>query len=207
MIAILPVMLSCAQADVPGGRNARVPSPTMADERPEAVNEKPDSVLYLPLGSDVLVPESANGNPLPTDEVGPFELRSETLAGALQLILADYEIPMAFETNEGMTRTITVAIYAARSTKSSSASAVLLISTAHLKTACSLSKTRKHSQSVSRPSAAQLISCRSWPQALARLSAHRRLLTQPRAQLFTRRQTAQRKWRKVISSAFAQALR
>jgi hypothetical protein len=108
LLSLLP-MLSCAQADVPGARNPRVPSPTMADERPEAVNEKPDSVLYLPLGSDVLVPEASETNPLPTDEVGPFELRSETLAGALQLILADYEIPMAFETNEGMTRTITVA--------------------------------------------------------------------------------------------------
>jgi hypothetical protein len=109
LIALIPVMFSCAQADVPGARNVNIPSPTMADERPEAVNEKPDSVLYLPLGSDVLVPEATAGNPLPDDEVGPFELRSETLAGALQLILADYEIPMAFETNEGMTRTITVA--------------------------------------------------------------------------------------------------
>ncbi len=81
----------------------------MADERPEAINSKPDSVLYLPLGSDVLVPEAEGGMPLPNEVVGPFELRSETLAGALQLILADYQIPLAFETNEGLTRTITVA--------------------------------------------------------------------------------------------------
>ncbi|HBR68625.1 MAG TPA: type II and III secretion system family protein, partial [Rhodospirillaceae bacterium] len=61
------------------------------------------------LGSDVLVPEMSSGDPLPDEIVGPFELRSENLAGALQLILADYEIPLAFETNEGMTRTVTVA--------------------------------------------------------------------------------------------------
>ena len=48
----------CADVSVPGARNLKIPSPTMADERPEAVNEKPDSVLYLPLGSDVLVPET-----------------------------------------------------------------------------------------------------------------------------------------------------
>lgn len=108
-LGLLPVMVSCAPIDVPGARNVKIPSPTMADERPEAVNDKPDSVLYLPLGSDVLVPETMKGSPLPDEIVGPFELRGETLAGALQIILSDYEIPLAFETNEGMTRTITVA--------------------------------------------------------------------------------------------------
>lgn len=109
LLSLFPVLFSCALADIPGARNAKIPSPTMAQQKPEAVNEKPDSVLYLPLGSDVLVPMVISGGALPDEEVGPFELRSETLAGALQLILADYEIPMAFETNEGMTRTITVA--------------------------------------------------------------------------------------------------
>ncbi|MCK5285031.1 MAG: type II and III secretion system family protein [Alphaproteobacteria bacterium] len=103
------MLSSCSQVNVPGARNASIPSPTMADKRPEAVNESPDSVLYLPLGSDVLVPEVEAGFSLPKEYVGPFELRSETLAGALQLILADYEIPLAFETDEGLTRTITVA--------------------------------------------------------------------------------------------------
>ena len=102
-------LLSCAQADVPGARNLEIPSPVSANSRESAINERPDSVLYLPLGSDVLVPESASGEPFPSEMVGPFELRSETLAGALQLILADYEIPLAFETDEGLTRTITVA--------------------------------------------------------------------------------------------------
>lgn len=109
-IAVLALgLLGCADADAPGARNVKIPSPTMADEKPEAINDQPDSVLYLPLGSDVLVPEAKAGATLPDEIVGPFELRSETLAGALQLILADYEIPMAFETNEAMTRTITVA--------------------------------------------------------------------------------------------------
>lgn len=99
----------CADANTPGARGVNIPSPSMASPRPEAINEKPDSVMYLPLGSDVLVPEAEGSDRLPDEIVGPFELRSETLAGALQLILADYEIPMAFETNEAMTRTITVA--------------------------------------------------------------------------------------------------
>lgn len=108
-LALLPLAVSCAQVDVPGSRNSKIPSPTMATERQEAVNEKPDSVLYLPLGSDVLVPQVAESDPLPNTFVGPFELRGETLAGALQLILADYQVPLAFETEEGLTRTITVA--------------------------------------------------------------------------------------------------
>ena len=99
----------CADVNTPGARNANIPSPAMADPRPEAINEQPDSVIYLPLGSDVLVPEVMHGASLPTEIIGPFELRSETLAGALQLILADYQIPLAFETDEGLTRTITVA--------------------------------------------------------------------------------------------------
>jgi hypothetical protein len=109
LIGGFSILASCAQVSVPGARNVKIPSPTMANERPEAINEKPDSVLYLPLGSDVLVPEAEGGEPLPDEIVGPFELRSETLAGALQLILADYELPMAFQTDEALTRTITVA--------------------------------------------------------------------------------------------------
>lgn len=109
MLVVMPFLLSCAQVDVPGARNLKIPSPTVANEKERAINEVPDSVLYLPLGSDVLVPDSDGAEGLPTEQVGPFELRSETLAGALQLILADYEIPLAFETEDGLTRTITVA--------------------------------------------------------------------------------------------------
>lgn len=97
-----------ADANIPGARTVDIPSPAKASQRQNAVNERPDSVVYLPLGQDVLVPQAMNGGSLPNDMIGPFELRGETLAGALQLILADYEIPMAFETNEGLSRTITV---------------------------------------------------------------------------------------------------
>jgi hypothetical protein len=101
-------LFGCADASVPQARNVDIPSPVAAQKRKEAINEKPDSVMYLPLGEDVLVPERIAGDPLPRDLVGPFELRGETLAGALQLILADYDISIAFETQEGLTRQITV---------------------------------------------------------------------------------------------------
>lgn len=100
---------SCAMVDVPSARNTSVPTPTSARPRTRAVNEVPDSVMYLPLGDDILVPEIAQDDPLPYEMVGPFELRNETLAGALQLILADYDIGLAFETNAAMEQRITVA--------------------------------------------------------------------------------------------------
>jgi len=108
LAGMIGALVSCADATAPGARNANIPPPVTAEERKNAVNEVPDSVVYLPLGSDVLVPDAVSGTQLPDEEIGPFELRSETLAGALQLILADYEIPLAFETEEGLNRTITV---------------------------------------------------------------------------------------------------
>lgn len=103
------VFSGCAQVSVPDARNVDIPSPVAADKRKRAVNERPDSVMYLPLGNDFLVPEMIPDDPMPGDRVGPFELRGETLAGALQLILADYDISLAFESEEGLTRRITVA--------------------------------------------------------------------------------------------------
>ncbi|MEM6780883.1 MAG: type II and III secretion system family protein [Pseudomonadota bacterium] len=103
------VVSGCAQVSVPDARTLDVPTPKYADERQRAVNERPDSVMYLPLGEDVLVPEAAPSSFLSFDEVGPFEIRSETLAGSLQLILADYDISIAFETEEALSRRITVA--------------------------------------------------------------------------------------------------
>ncbi|MEM9468979.1 MAG: type II and III secretion system family protein, partial [Pseudomonadota bacterium] len=102
-------LTACADVNVPDPRNVNIPAPATADERRDAVNEGPDSVIYLPLGEDVLVPEVLVGESLPSDPVGPFELRGETLAGALQLILAEYDISLAFETEEGLSRQITVA--------------------------------------------------------------------------------------------------
>ena len=100
---------ACAMVGVPDSRNVNIPPPTVADSRSTAINERPDSVMYLPLGEDVLVPEVAEDDDFPSEMVGPFELRGETLAGALQLILADYDISLAFETQEGLTRRVTVA--------------------------------------------------------------------------------------------------
>ncbi|MEM7617883.1 MAG: hypothetical protein AAF244_00735, partial [Pseudomonadota bacterium] len=102
-------MSGCAEAVVPDARNVDIPSPISAKKRDRAINERPDSVMYLPLGEDVLVPERIAGGRLASNHVGPFELRSESLAGALQLILADYDISIAFETEEGLTRQVTVA--------------------------------------------------------------------------------------------------
>ncbi len=109
LLAGVILLAGCASADVPDSRTVNVPAPTLAEKRRDAVNERPDSVMYLPLGRDVLLPEIATDDDLPTEEVGPFELRGETLAGALQLILADYDVPLSFETDKGLTRPITVA--------------------------------------------------------------------------------------------------
>lgn len=111
LLSISSVLMlnACADANVPEARNADIPSPISAKQRQDAINERPDSVMYLPLGEDVLVPARIAGDKMPIDKVGPFELRSETLAGALQLILADYDISIAFETEEGLTRKVTVA--------------------------------------------------------------------------------------------------
>ncbi len=103
------LLSSCAEVSVPDARNVDIPSPIKADKRKNAVNERPDSVMYLPLGEDVLVPTRVAGDELPHEKVGPFELRSETLAGALQLILADYDVSIAFETEQGLNRKVTVA--------------------------------------------------------------------------------------------------
>lgn len=103
------VLNACADATVPEARNVDIPAPIAAQERQEAINERDDSVMYLPLGRDVLVPARLVGDVMPSDFVGPFELRGETLAGALQLILADYDISIAFETQQGLSRKVTVA--------------------------------------------------------------------------------------------------
>ncbi len=108
-VAAMVFTSGCAMVGVPDARNVNIPAPTLADSRKQAINERPDSVMYLPLGEDVLVPEVAADDDFPHEMVGPFELRGETLAGALQLILADYDISLAFQTQEGLTRRITVA--------------------------------------------------------------------------------------------------
>ncbi len=109
LLALSALLLtSCADVKVPGTRDVNIPAPRNAEERKAGINERPDSITYLPLGDDVLMPEAEGGTPLPATIVGPFELRSETLAGALQLVMDGANIPIAFETTQGLDRTITV---------------------------------------------------------------------------------------------------
>lgn len=103
------VISACAPMNVPDGRTVDIPSAVKAEPRSEALNEGREAVLTIPLGKDVLVPGVQVDEKLPMDNVGPYELRSETLASALQLVLAGYDIPIAFETELGLTKTITVA--------------------------------------------------------------------------------------------------
>jgi len=102
------VLSSCADAVGPAARNISIPAPKSAEERKAALNEGGDPIVYLPLGEDVLMPQSEKSSPLPDTVVGPYELRGETLAGALQLVLDGVDIPVAFEATDSLTQTITV---------------------------------------------------------------------------------------------------
>ncbi|NBX66277.1 MAG: type II and III secretion system family protein [Proteobacteria bacterium] len=102
------LVASCAPMKAPDARSINIPAPTPPEERRRAINEAAEGVIIVPLGKDVLVPAMDEGDPLPNRVIGPFELRSENLAGALQLILADYDIPLAFESDQGMTVGVTV---------------------------------------------------------------------------------------------------
>lgn len=103
------MLSSCSSLNVPGFRSLDIPPATRVAPKEEALNEGREAVLTIPLGKDVLVPEMKYGEALPMDQIGPFELRGETLAGALQLVLAGFDVPIAFQTSEGLTRQITVA--------------------------------------------------------------------------------------------------
>lgn len=108
LLASAALIAGCSDTNVPGARDVNIPAPKNAEERQKGVNSKPDAVTYLPLGQDVLLPSAKGGTPLPPKMVGPYELRGETLAGALQLVLDEVDIPVAFEAESGLTRTITV---------------------------------------------------------------------------------------------------
>lgn len=103
------IISACAPMKVPAGRTVDIPPATKAAPRSEALNENRDAVMTVELGEDVLVPAIKTSEKLPDDIVGPYELRGETLAGALQLVLAGYDVPIAFQTEEGLSRQITVA--------------------------------------------------------------------------------------------------
>ena len=114
-IAIMLVMtqlMGCVSADVPPTRHVDVPDAEVPSAKfsKNAINRLKDApVVYVKLGEDVLKPTiKSNIKTLPATPVGPFELREETLAAALQLVLADRDIPMAFQTSEALARTVTV---------------------------------------------------------------------------------------------------
>lgn len=102
-------MAACAPMNVPKGRTVDIPAATKAEPRTDALNEAREPVLTIPLGEDVLVPKAKVGDSLPLDIIGPYELRNETLASALQLVLADYGTPIAFQTELGLTNKVIVA--------------------------------------------------------------------------------------------------
>lgn len=106
--AIGLVLSSCAQVSTATPRNVDISAPTRAAERPNTINEGYEPVIYVPLGEDVLIPKAETDDTLPSDRVGPFQFRNETVAAALQLMLADYDIALSFETEEGLTRRVTV---------------------------------------------------------------------------------------------------
>lgn len=102
------VLAGCADAVGPDTRTANIPAPKMADQRQKGLNENGEPIMYLPLGEDVLMPQSTKSDPLPDTIVGPYELRGETLAGALQLIMDGIDVPVAFESETSLTKTITM---------------------------------------------------------------------------------------------------
>jgi hypothetical protein len=68
-----------------------------------------EHVRFMPLGVGVLIPDVVAAQRLPREDIGPYELRGETLAGALQFILSDFDIPLAVESDLALQRTVTVA--------------------------------------------------------------------------------------------------
>lgn len=108
--AVVPLVIvaACAQADRPPPRTPNIPAALKPLERMKGMNEAFQAVSRVPLGDDVLQPRALNSDPLPKATVGPYELRGETLASALQLVLDDFDISLAFESDFGLTRTITV---------------------------------------------------------------------------------------------------
>ena len=107
---VLPLLLAtaCSSFDAPDGRTPSVPTARPPDDRFEGVNEKQDPVTRVHVGRDILMPQPLKEDSWPEVKVGPYELRNETLASALQLILDEYDISLAFEGDDGLKNKITV---------------------------------------------------------------------------------------------------
>lgn len=85
------------------------PSKPTANMQPAGINSNREApIVYVRLGKDTLRPKITNKAPLPPTQVGPFELRDETLGAALQLVLGDKNVPIAYQTTEAQARTVTV---------------------------------------------------------------------------------------------------
>lgn len=107
-LCLLMAATACSPINAPDPRTPHIPAPQAAETRRKALNEANDSILIVELQKDVLVPKFEADQPLPDTLIGPLNFRGETLSNALELILADYDVPIAFETNEGLRRRITV---------------------------------------------------------------------------------------------------
>jgi hypothetical protein len=110
VFVVLPLMLAtgCAAFDMPDGRTPAVPAVKPPDERFEGLNEKQDPVTRVRVGRDILMPQLLKEDVWPDAVVGPFELHNETLASALQLILDEYDVSLAFEGNDALKNRVTV---------------------------------------------------------------------------------------------------
>ena len=107
---LLPLALAaCASVDAPDGRSAQIPTATPPQSKPKAVNDRYDPITRVRLGRDIFVPRRAPQDPLPEDFTGPLELRGESLASALQIVLDDYDISLAFESDLALQTRISVA--------------------------------------------------------------------------------------------------
>ncbi len=103
------VLVSCASVDVPDAGSPHINKPNPPLQRFEGLNEKRDPITYVKIGKDMLVSQPLTEDEMPTDMVGPYELRGETLASALQLILDEYDVSIAFESETAFDKQITVA--------------------------------------------------------------------------------------------------
>ena len=110
VLAALPFFFitACAPADVVDGHSVSIPAITHPLNRHKGLNENRNPITRVKLGRDILIPQTMKEDIMPNDTVGPFEMRNETLASALRLILDGYNFSLAFETDEGLKGKITV---------------------------------------------------------------------------------------------------
>ncbi len=103
------MLTSCASTLPNNGAQADLVPAERVEKKYATINRERNPVTYVKLEEDVLRPKKASAaQPLPKDRVGPFELREESLASALELVMGDKKIPMAFETSQATSRMVTI---------------------------------------------------------------------------------------------------